>query len=438
MANVPRWQARFGGKHLVIWAPECEPADVALVTFGLEDLHYTTYVVCRNPEQSREFGLRATFVGTNAALPLLQDAVAIIVADISDPAPAVGLAECGVPLAIASTSGAHEYIDGAASYYPWNVRSVRDAVLVAIGSSPPRIRREAAAEVDYAAELRATEPPATPNPPLVSIVVSTKNRRELLPRALDSIAQQTYPNIEILVINDGGVPIGDIVARYPNATLTEHSESKGLLARLREGTAAASGKYCVAHSDDDYFFQDHFARCIYAAERTGCIASRTMLIVTFNEPGKDGRYHITGHTVHDLFAYDPTELLWSNNIGVVVQTRESILKGGLWMSEAGQAADWDCFLKLASQSDLPCIYGVTVNFDQRTDETNFNNRGVAAWEADVLRLYAHHPAPNRTLIAKMRAEILERARFNDMSRVQPMLAATPLVPPVPGDYDVFT
>jgi hypothetical protein len=162
-----------------------------------------------------------------------------------------------------------------------------------------------------------------------------------------------------------------------------------------------------------------------------------MLIISFNEPGIDGRYHITGHTVHDLYAYDPTELLWGNNIGVVVQTRESILKGGLWTSEAGQAADWDCFLKLARASDLPCVYGVTVNFDQRTDQTNFNNRGIAAWEADVKRLYENHSVRQRPFVEGMRASVLARARYNDMAKVQPMLAAAPLDPPVPGDYNVF-
>jgi glycosyltransferase involved in cell wall biosynthesis len=435
--QVPRWKAGFGGKHLVIWAPDSEPADVAFVSFGVENLHYTTYVVCRNPHRAQEFGLRATFVGLDEAATVLRDAVAIIAADISDPSPAVALAASGVPLAIASTSGAHEYIDGAAMFFPWDVRSVREAALVAFGSGPPRLRADATVEMDYAAELVATQPPPTPNPPLVSIVVSTKNRRHLLPRALDSIAQQTYPNIEILVINDGGEPIADIVARYPNAKLTEHADSKGLLTRLREGTAAVSGKYCVAHSDDDYFFPDHFARCVYALERSGSVAARALLIVSFNEPGKDGRYHITGHTVHDLYAYDPTELMWGNNIGVVVQTRESILSGGLWTSDVGQAADWDCFLKLATLSDLPCIYAVTVNFDQRTDQTNYNNRGVAAWEEDVLHLYAKYPAHNRPLVEKMRLEVLARARYNDMSKVQPMLAATPLDPPVPGDYDVF-
>jgi hypothetical protein len=436
-ADVPSWRARFGGKHLVIWAPECAPADLVIATFGLEDLHLATYVVCRNPHQAQEFGLRATFLAIESARSVLEDALAVVVADISDPAPAVALARSGIPLAIASTSGAHEYVDGAPVYFPWSARSVREAALVAIGSPAPRLRADAEVDVDYAAELRSTVPPAIPDPPLVSIVVSTKNRRKLLPRALDSIAQQTYPNIEILVINDGGERIADIVARYPNAKFTEHAESKGNVARLLEGTIAASGKYCVAHSDDDYFFPDHFARSIYALERTGSVAARTMFIISFNEAGMDGRYHITGHTVHDLYAYDPTELLWGNNVGIVVQTRESILRGGLWTSEAGQAADWDCFLKLAGISDLPCIYAVTVNFDQRTDQTNFNNRGIAAWEADVLKLYADHPADARPFIERMRKKVLDRARYNDMAKVQPMLAATPLDPPVPGDYDVF-
>lgn len=434
---IPQWESRFGGKHLVIWAPEANPEDVAIPAFAVENLHFTTYVVCRNPDRSAELDLRAVFVGTDAAAAILQDALAIIVADLNDPGPAVALAQSGVPIAIASTSGAHEYVDGAPMFLPWSARSIRNAALLALGAPPSRVRADLPTSVDFAAELKATEPPVTPDPPLVSILLSTKDRREVLPRALDSIATQTYPNIEILVINDGGEPIADIVARYPSARLIDHQDSKGLVKRLHETSSVAAGKYCVAHSDDDYFFPDHFARCIYAMERTGSPASRPIVLYTLNSPGQDDLYYVVGHTVNHYHAYDPTELLWANNIGIVVQTRQIIFDCGLWSSEPGQVMDWDCFIKLSQVTDLPCIYAVTANFDQRTDQTNMNDAGVAQWVTSVSSLYAAYANPERTYIEEQRAEILARARWDDMSRIQPMRAATPLVPPAPGDYHVF-
>ncbi|MFA4919550.1 MAG: glycosyltransferase [Thermodesulfovibrionales bacterium] len=42
------------------------------------------------------------------------------------------------------------------------------------------------------------------NNPLVSIVVRTKDRPKLLKRALQSIAEQTYRPMEVVLVNDGG------------------------------------------------------------------------------------------------------------------------------------------------------------------------------------------------------------------------------------------
>ena len=42
-----------------------------------------------------------------------------------------------------------------------------------------------------------------PDAPLVSILLPTYNRAHLLPRAVDSVLGQTYPNWELLIWNDG-------------------------------------------------------------------------------------------------------------------------------------------------------------------------------------------------------------------------------------------
>jgi glycosyltransferase involved in cell wall biosynthesis len=40
-------------------------------------------------------------------------------------------------------------------------------------------------------------------PPLVSIVIPTYNRASLVQRAIDSALSQTYPNVEVVVVDDG-------------------------------------------------------------------------------------------------------------------------------------------------------------------------------------------------------------------------------------------
>ncbi len=55
--------------------------------------------------------------------------------------------------------------------------------------------------------------------PLVTIITPTYNRRTELQTMLGCIAAQTYPNIESIVVNDGGEPVDDIVAMFPFARL---------------------------------------------------------------------------------------------------------------------------------------------------------------------------------------------------------------------------
>jgi glycosyltransferase involved in cell wall biosynthesis len=92
--------------------------------------------------------------------------------------------------------------------------------------------------------------------PLVSIVLPTYNRPQLLRRALWCIKEQTFTDYEVIVVNDAG----DFVSGFPefqNATYIDHSENKGLSASRNTGIKAATGKYITYQDDDDIWFPEH-------------------------------------------------------------------------------------------------------------------------------------------------------------------------------------
>ena len=47
--------------------------------------------------------------------------------------------------------------------------------------------------------------------PLVSLIVCTYNRPEYLADALGSAVRQSWPNLQIIVLNDGGQDVADVV-----------------------------------------------------------------------------------------------------------------------------------------------------------------------------------------------------------------------------------
>jgi glycosyltransferase involved in cell wall biosynthesis len=90
---------------------------------------------------------------------------------------------------------------------------------------------------------------------LISVVICTRNRAEMLGRALTSIAQQKFPRTEyeVLVIDNGSTDhTPEIVRRYVERTDVRYlrEERVGLCIARNTGWRAASGRY-VAFFDDD-------------------------------------------------------------------------------------------------------------------------------------------------------------------------------------------
>ena len=91
--------------------------------------------------------------------------------------------------------------------------------------------------------------------PLVSAVVTTHNRPQLLSRALDSVAMQTYGNLELVVIDDGSDQEVDlIIEKYKEVLPVQFIRNdipKGACRARNQGIEAANGVFVAGLDDDD-------------------------------------------------------------------------------------------------------------------------------------------------------------------------------------------
>ena len=88
-------------------------------------------------------------------------------------------------------------------------------------------------------------------PGLVSIILPTYNRRKFLSERLHDINQQVYKNWELIVINDGGEDVEDLLSGIPNTryiNLKENSKSVSIPRNI--GISYARGEF-IAPADDD-------------------------------------------------------------------------------------------------------------------------------------------------------------------------------------------
>lgn len=94
--------------------------------------------------------------------------------------------------------------------------------------------------------------------PLVSVVIPTLNRSSMLTRAIESVCQQTYKNIEIIVIDDysdSPVQLDNYYCCY-SIIISRNQERLGGAASRNRGAELANGTYISFLDDDDYYLED--------------------------------------------------------------------------------------------------------------------------------------------------------------------------------------
>ena len=89
-----------------------------------------------------------------------------------------------------------------------------------------------------------------------SIIIPVYNTEKYLSRCLDSVVNQTFKNIEIIIVNDASQGnCKEIVEEYQKKDnrikYIEHSENKSLLQARKTGNIASTGKYIMYVDSDD-------------------------------------------------------------------------------------------------------------------------------------------------------------------------------------------
>lgn len=90
--------------------------------------------------------------------------------------------------------------------------------------------------------------------PLVSAVIITHNRSELLKKAVESVKRQTYPNIEIIVVDDASTDNTEQICQNMQGIRyfrIEPEDSAGSNKARNEGIKLAQGEYIALLDDDD-------------------------------------------------------------------------------------------------------------------------------------------------------------------------------------------
>ena len=139
-----------------------------------------------------------------------------------------------------------------------------------------------APSIELPLEPPAFTPEPTPTPsvsagePMVSVTIPTHDRPEWLRRSVGSALSQTLSDIEILVVNDAGASVDDLLAELDSdqrITSIRFAENRERSNARNAGLALARGRYIAYLDDDDWWEADHLEAPVEELERTDAVGA---------------------------------------------------------------------------------------------------------------------------------------------------------------------
>lgn len=127
--------------------------------------------------------------------------------------------------------------------------------------------------------------------PLVSIVVPNYNYVGYIRKALDSAVNQTYPNVEVVVVDDGSTDgsadtIAEYAEKYDNLHFYKNPHNMGVVYTHNRCVELSQGEYLVVLSSDDYLHENFIAETLPVLEK---YPSAAMIAADFWHVDGDGQ-----------------------------------------------------------------------------------------------------------------------------------------------------
>ena len=234
--------------------------------------------------------------------------------------------------------------------------------------------------------------------PLVSVVMPTRNRRELLPDALRSIAAQDYANWEVVIVNDGGEDVADLIEEYLSGKTVRYiplSKAVGQVAARNAALRAARGDIICYLDDDDVYLPNHIGTIVRAIQQGEHAFVYTDADYATEVVENGLRSVVQRSTPYAHKTFSLMQLLVQNYIPINTwaHTRDCLWEIGLFDERMTCLEDWEFLLRLTSRYGALHIGATTVEVrvrGARSDSVSSERRGE--FLPTFLEVYRRYPA----------------------------------------------
>jgi len=200
--------------------------------------------------------------------------------------------------------------------------------------------------------------------PLISVIVRTKDRPELLAEALASLAASTYRRVEVVVVNDGGQrPTVSEEFSLP-LEIVDLETNRGRAGAANAGLAVARGDYVAFLDDDDLFDPEHLATLVDVVGAAGVAVAYTDAAVGVYELGQGSGWHCIERRLPYSRDFDRELLLFDNYIpfNTLLIERRLLGRVGEFDEKLPFFEDWDFLIRLAAETPFHHLAQATCEY----------------------------------------------------------------------------
>lgn len=203
--------------------------------------------------------------------------------------------------------------------------------------------------------------------PTVAVLVRTKDRPRFLRRALANIAEQTFTDYTVCVINDGGDESATraILQASPLAHLLEGDAPRLMLlttgggnmeAASNAGLAATDSEFVAIHDDDDLWAPEFLERTIGALRASDALICSTRVVERYERETPEGEFEVYEERIfHDGLPGFGLQFLYRTNravpIGILYRRRLHELVG-FYDESLPVVGDWEFNLRAAAVTEV--------------------------------------------------------------------------------------
>ena len=198
---------------------------------------------------------------------------------------------------------------------------------------------------------------------LISIVIPTHNRSDLLQRALDSVLNQTYGDFEIIVVSDGSTDNTDeIMANYQDERInyiSYHPSRGGNVAR-NTGIKAAKYDYIAFLDDDDEWHPTKLQKQLNVFnenENVGLVYTGVNTIYVDEQ--------VSYYSIPDKTGNLSKDILLSNSIGTtstVMVKKEILNETGYFDEKLKAQQDYDLWIRVCQKTEIGAVKEACVKY----------------------------------------------------------------------------